>query len=172
MTANNIKVAIMMGSASDWPVMKHAADTLKAYGIGCDVRVLSAHRTPDEAATYAQEAAGRGIQVVIAAAGMAAHLAGVVAAHTDLPVLGVPMKGGAVDGLDALLSMVQMPSGVPVACTALGRSGAVNAALTAVRIMALHDERLQQGLQDHKLAMREQIAVAQDTIDKERAAES
>lgn len=137
--ANTVSVGVMMGSHSDWETMRHAASTLEALGISWEARVLSAHRTPDETAAYAAEAAGRGIQVLIAAAGGAAALPGAVAAKTDLPVIGVPMKGWATDGLDSLLSMVQMPRGVPVGTVAIGRAGAVNSALLAARILALSD---------------------------------
>lgn len=124
-----------MGSQSDWSTMSHAVDTLSALGIECEVRVLSAHRTPDEAADFAATAEDRGLEVIIAAAGGAAHLAGVLASKTTLPVLGVPMKGWALDGMDSLLSTVQMPRGVPVATFAIGKAGAVNAALFAGQIL-------------------------------------
>ncbi len=128
-------VAIIMGSKSDWEVMRSARDTLEGFEIPHEVRVLSAHRTPRETAEYAAQADARGIEVVIAAAGGAAHLAGVVAAHTTIPVLGVPMTT-ALDGLDSLLSMVQMPAGIPVGTLAVGKPGATNAALLAVAILA------------------------------------
>jgi 5-(carboxyamino)imidazole ribonucleotide mutase len=124
-----------MGSQSDWSTMSHTVDTLDSLGIPCDVRVLSAHRTPDESAEFAATAEERGIEVIIAAAGGAAHLAGVMASKTLLPVLGVPMKGWSLDGLDSLLSTVQMPRGVPVATLAIGKAGAVNAALCAGQIL-------------------------------------
>jgi 5-(carboxyamino)imidazole ribonucleotide mutase len=124
-------VAIVMGSKSDWDVMRHAPDTLTRLGVGHEVRVMSAHRTPDAAIEYASGLEGRGVELVIAAAGGAAHLAGVMAAKTALPVLGVPMKGWALDGLDSLLSTVQMPAGIPVATFAIGKAGAINAALFA-----------------------------------------
>ena len=135
-----VQVGVMMGSHSDWETMRHAASTLEELGIAWEARVLSAHRTPNETAAYAAEAAGRGIRVLIAAAGGAAALPGAVAAKTDLPVIGVPMKGWATDGLDSLLSMAQMPRGVPVATVAIGRAGAVNSALLAARILALGDD--------------------------------
>ena len=137
-----VRVGVMMGSHSDWETMRHAASTLEELGIAWEARVLSAHRTPDETAAYAAEAAERGIRVLIAAAGGAAALPGAVAAKTDLPVIGVPMKGWATDGLDSLLSMAQMPRGVPVATVAIGRAGAVNSALLAARILALGDEQI------------------------------
>ncbi len=128
-------VGVIMGSRSDWETMKHCVDTLEKLGIPHDVRVLSAHRTPDALREYAASAEERGIEVIIAAAGGAAHLAGVTAAHTLLPVLGVPMKGWATEGMDALLATVQMPGGVPVATLAIGKAGAVNAALLAAQIL-------------------------------------
>ena len=137
--SKDIRVGIVMGSDSDWPVMKAAAETLKNLGIGYEAKVLSAHRTPDQALDYAASAAGRGIKVLIGAAGGAAHLAGVLAAKTHLPVLGVPMPSKHLLGLDSLLSMVQMPGGIPVATFAVGEAGATNAALFAVAILALED---------------------------------
>ncbi len=128
-------VGVIMGSRSDWETMRHAVDTLEALGIGVEVRALSAHRTPDQVAEWASTAEERGLEVIIAAAGGAAHLAGVVAAHTILPVLGVPMKAWSLDGLDSLLSMVQMPRGVPVGTLAIGKAGAVNAGLLAAQIL-------------------------------------
>jgi 5-(carboxyamino)imidazole ribonucleotide mutase len=128
-------VVIMMGSKSDWDVMKNTSDVLKDFGVPHECRVLSAHRTPKEAAAYVSSAEGRGVEVVIAAAGGAAHLAGVAAAHTTLPVLGVPMESK-LNGLDSLLSTAQMPSGIPVGTLAIGKAGAVNAALLAAAILA------------------------------------
>ncbi len=130
-------VGILMGSQSDWETMQHAPKTLDRFQIPHESRVLSAHRSPDAAVAFARGALERGMKVIIAGAGGAAHLAGVIAAHTPLPVLGVPLKGWALDGLDALLSTVQMPSGVPVATFAIGKAGATNAALFAVRLLAL-----------------------------------
>ena len=132
-------VGIVMGSDSDWPVMRVAAETLRNFDIPYDARVLSAHRTPDAALDYAATASGRGIKILIAAAGGAAHLAGVLAAKTQIPVLGVPMPSKHLQGLDSLLSMVQMPGGIPVATFAVGEAGALNAALFAVSILALED---------------------------------
>ena len=128
-------VNILMGSKSDWEVMKNASDTLSQFGVPHESRVLSAHRTPHETAKYVKGAEGRGVEVVIAAAGGAAHLAGVCAAHTLLPVLGVPMESK-LNGLDSLLSTVQMPGGIPVGTLAVGKAGAVNAALLAIAILA------------------------------------
>jgi len=150
------KVAIIMGSDSDWPVVKAAAAQLKAWDIPFEAHILSAHRTPEEAAAFAREARAGGFGVIIAAAGMAAHLAGVLAGNTTLPVIGIPMRGGAADGLDALLATVQMPSGVPVATVAL--NGAKNAAVLAAQILSLSDEALADKLAAAKGEMKEQIA--------------
>jgi 5-(carboxyamino)imidazole ribonucleotide mutase len=128
-------VAVIMGSKSDWPIMSHAAETLGELGIPHETRVISAHRTPDVLFEYAASAEERGIEVIIAGAGGAAHLPGVTAAKTALPVLGVPMESAALKGMDSLLSMVQMPGGVPVGTLAIGKAGAVNAALLAARIL-------------------------------------
>lgn len=160
--SNSIQVAVIMGSDSDWPLMQKACTTLQEFGIGFEVRVMSAHRTPEIAAKYADEAEGRGIQVIIAAAGMAAHLAGVIAGHTVLPVIGVPVKGGALDGLDALLATVQMPSGIPVATVAL--NGAVNAAMLAIQILSTADASLRTKLHDYKQAMEAKVIAANDKI--------
>lgn len=162
-------VAVVMGSPSDWPVMRKTVETLHGFGVGCEVRVLSAHRTPDEAARFARDAARRGIRVIVAAAGMAAHLAGVLAAHTTLPVIGVPMKGGTMDGLDALLSTVQMPSGIPVATVALGSAGATNGALLAVQILALADPGLRRKMQAHKRSLKDKVSEGQQMIDRDLA---
>jgi phosphoribosylaminoimidazole carboxylase PurE protein len=145
-------VGILVGSASDLEVMNAAAETLATLGIPCETVVASAHRTPDAVRAYAREAAARGLQLVICGAGLAAHLAGTVAAHTDLPVIGVPLPGGVADGLDALLSTAQMPRGVPVATVTVGKAGAVNAALLAARILALHDDALRVRLQSFREA--------------------
>ena len=128
-------VGVIMGSRSDWDTMKHAVDTLESLDIPTETLALSAHRTPDQVAEWSSGAEARGVEVIIAAAGGAAHLAGVVAAHTVLPVLGVPMKAWSLDGLDSLLSTVQMPRGVPVGTLAIGKAGAVNAALLAAQIL-------------------------------------
>ncbi|HKE58029.1 MAG TPA: 5-(carboxyamino)imidazole ribonucleotide mutase [Pyrinomonadaceae bacterium] len=129
-------VAVIMGSQSDWDVMRNADETLTKFGVAHECRVISAHRSPGIAAEFGSTAESRGLEVVIAAAGGAAHLAGVMAAHTTLPVLGVPMGGGALNGLDSLLATVQMPGGIPVGTLAIGKAGAVNAALFAVAILA------------------------------------
>jgi 5-(carboxyamino)imidazole ribonucleotide mutase len=135
-------VAIIMGSQSDWQTMKHAADTLDALGIGYEARIISAHRTPERHAAFAKGAKAQGIKVIIAGAGGAAHLPGVTAALTPLPVLGVPVESKALSGVDSLYSIVQMPAGVPVGTLAIGRAGAVNAALFAASILALGDADL------------------------------
>jgi len=135
-------IGIVMGSANDWEVMKAAAKTLEEFGVAYDARAMSAHRTPHAAAEWAEGAEKRGVKAIIAAAGGAAHLAGVVAAHTTLPVLGVPMPSKHLQGLDSLLSTVQMPKGIPVATFAIGEAGAANAALFAVALLALSDKAM------------------------------
>jgi phosphoribosylaminoimidazole carboxylase PurE protein len=154
------RVAILMGSASDSETMRGCAEVLKQFGVGYVARVLSAHRTPRETAAFVGSAKARGIEVIIAAAGGAAHLAGVAAAHTELPVIGVPVESKSLKGLDSLLSTVQMPAGVPVACVAIGPSGARNAAHLAVRILALGDRRLAERVGRHKAAMRAEVLSA------------
>lgn len=140
-------VGIIMGSKSDWEAMKKAEEMLKSLGIPCEARVMSAHRTPERAHEYLSNAKKNGLKVIIAAAGMAAHLAGVAAATTRLPVLGVPMDGSSLNGLDALLSTVQMPPGIPVGTLAIGPAGAKNAALLAAAILALSDDALDKRLE-------------------------
>jgi len=142
-----VQVGIIMGSRSDWDTMKAAAETLQALGIAHESRVVSAHRTPDRMFEYAAQAASRGLQVIIAGAGGAAHLPGMVAAKTVLPVLGVPVQSKALNGLDSLLSIVQMPAGIPVGTLAIGTAGATNAALLAAAIIGNHDPRVRQALQ-------------------------
>ena len=142
------RVAIIMGSKNDWGVMKAAEETLAKLGIASDARVISAHRTPDRLTRYLSEAEQSGIEVVIAGAGAAAHLAGVTAAHTVLPVLGVPIDSSALQGLDALLATVQMPGGIPVATFAIGKAGAKNAALFAVAILAGRDPAVRKRLEE------------------------
>ena len=139
-------VAVIMGSASDWETMRHADEVLNDFGISHECRVVSAHRTPAFMAEYSSAAEGRGIQVIIAAAGGAAHLPGMVAAHTPVPVLGVPIESRALKGIDSLLSIVQMPRGVPVGTLAIGPGGAANAALLAVAILSNHDPALRERL--------------------------
>lgn len=151
------KVSIVMGSDSDLPVLQGCIDTLKSLGIPYEVTVASAHRTPARAAKLAETARERGVKVIIAAAGMAAHLAGVLAAHTTLPVIGVPVDGSALNGLDALLSTVQMPPGIPVATMAIGKSGAKNAAIFAAQILATGDAALAEKLAAFKAEMARQV---------------
>ncbi|MGC8740956.1 MAG: 5-(carboxyamino)imidazole ribonucleotide mutase [Candidatus Sumerlaeaceae bacterium] len=151
------RVGIVMGSKSDWDTMKHCAETLRRFDVAFEVHVYSAHRTPDKAIEYASTAEARGLCVLIAAAGGAAHLAGVLAAKTILPVLAVPMKSDPLAGFDSLLSMVQMPAGIPVAAFAIGKAGAVNAALFAVSLLALHDERLRLRLEQFRKEQTEKV---------------
>ena len=146
------QVGVVMGSDSDWPVMQAAVETLEAFGVGCEARVISAHRTPEIATEFASGARARGLRVIIAGAGAAAHLAGAMAAQTTLPVIGVPIDATPLNGLDALLATVQMPSGVPVATVAVG--GAKNAAMLAVQILATSDADLSDRLREHKDTMR------------------
>ncbi len=160
MAENSARVLIMMGSPSDHPVMKKCADVLDRFGVPCHITVASAHRSPARAMKLASEAKEEGVKVVICAAGLAAHLAGVVAAHTRLPVIGVPMAVGPFQGLDSLLSTVQMPPGVPVATVAAGDAGAANAAHLALRILALGDEELAAKLEDETRNMAEKVEKA------------
>ncbi|MCQ4864993.1 5-(carboxyamino)imidazole ribonucleotide mutase [Pseudoflavonifractor phocaeensis] len=150
------KVAVIMGSDSDWPVVKGACEQLESFGIPYEAHILSAHRTPDKAASFAKSARADGFGVLICAAGMAAHLAGAFAGNSTLPVIGIPMKGGAMDGLDALLATVQMPSGIPVATVAI--NGAKNAAFLAAQILSVSDDALAARLDDHRVKMAAQIA--------------
>jgi 5-(carboxyamino)imidazole ribonucleotide mutase len=150
-------VGIIMGSTSDWETMQHVAQTLEALGIPYEKRVISAHRTPKLMYDWGASARDRGLKVVIAGAGGAAHLAGVAAALTPLPVLGVPMESAALKGLDSLLSMVQMPGGIPVATFAIGNPGAINAALFAAAILALSDARIKKALDDYRAAQAKKV---------------
>ncbi len=155
--AENAVVGIVLGSASDWPSVEPAAALLKEWSISVEVTVASAHRAPKRVLAYAREAAGRGLKVIIAAAGAAAHLAGVIAAETTLPVIGVPLPSSVLQGLDSLLSTVQMPAGVPVATMALGPAGAKNAAIFAAQILALSDPRIRDILSGHKLILEQKV---------------
>ena len=159
------KVAVIMGSDSDWPVVKGACAQLESLGIPFEAHILSAHRTPGQAALFAKNARAEGFGAVICAAGMAAHLAGAFAANTTLPVIGIPMKGGAMDGLDALLATVQMPSGIPVATVAL--NGAKNAAVLAAQILAVEDAALAERLETERAAMARQIAEKEARLQEE-----
>ena len=151
------RVAVMMGSDSDLPTMNEAVKVLEEYGIGCEVRILSAHRSPDDTATFAKDARKRGFSVIIAGAGGAAHLAGVVASHTTLPVIGVPMETKELKGIDSLLSIVQMPSGVPVATVAIGKTGARNAGILALQILGVTDKRTAKKLENLKRSLVESV---------------
>ena len=157
-------VGIVMGSDSDWPLVKNACETLDKFGVAYETRVISAHRTPEVAIEYSKSAESRGLKVVIAAAGGAAHLAGVLAAGTVLPVIGIPVAGGALNGLDALYATVQMPGGVPVATVACGSAGPVNAALLAVQILGTADAALREKFREHKEELKRKVAAANDRI--------
>jgi 5-(carboxyamino)imidazole ribonucleotide mutase len=150
-------VAVIMGSKTDWETMRHASEKLSEFGIPHESRVMSAHRSPKIASEFASSASGKGIEIIIAAAGGAAHLAGVIASHTTLPVLGVPMKSDALNGLDSLLATVQMPAGIPVATLAIGKPGAVNAALFAIAILANSRPELRVRLEEFRQRQEEQI---------------
>lgn len=150
-----IKVAVVMGSISDWSQMKHCCDLLEELSVPYEKHILSAHRMPDEMFTFAKEARSKGIRIIIAGAGGAAHLPGMIASQTTLPVIGVPMKSSALSGMDSLLSIVQMPGGVPVATMAIGNSGAKNAALMAVRMLANDDDALTNVLEQYQAAQKQ-----------------
>jgi len=162
MSENKIEVGIIMGSDSDLPIMEDAVKVLKEFGIGYEVKVLSAHRTPNQHAEYSKTAIDRGLKVIIAAAGGAAHLPGVTAAQTTLPVIGVPIKGKALEGMDALLSIVQMPPGIPVATVAI--NGAKNAAILAVSIISLVNPDIQLKLTDYKRKMEKESLAKNENI--------
>ncbi|MCH8015868.1 MAG: 5-(carboxyamino)imidazole ribonucleotide mutase [Acidobacteriota bacterium] len=151
------KIGILMGSKSDADIMGESARILEEFGVPHEMKVLSAHRTPQETSEYAQSAEGRGIQALIAGAGYAAHLAGALAAHSTLPIIGVPLDASSLQGLDSLLSTVQMPKGIPVACMGIGKAGAINAALFAVQILARSDPALAQKLKEYREKMRQEI---------------
>ncbi len=159
MTKTAPPVAIIMGSQSDWPTMRHAAETLEALGVAFDARIVSAHRTPDRLVAFAKGAKAEGFKVVIAGAGGAAHLPGMTAAMTSLPVLGVPVESKALSGQDSLLSIVQMPGGIPVGTLAIGKAGAINAALLAISILALQDEALAKRLEAYREAQTASVAL-------------
>lgn len=158
MTGNRPRVGIIMGSQSDWPTLKAAADMLDALGVGYETRIVSAHRTPDRMADYAKSAGTRGLKAIIAGAGGAAHLPGMVASMTTLPVLGVPVESRALKGLDSLLSIAQMPGGVPVATFAIGEAGAKNAALHAAAILALNDAGIDKRLKAWRAKQTKSVA--------------
>ena len=157
-------VGIVMGSDSDWPLVSKTHEILNELGIEHEVRVISAHRSPDLAFDYASTARDRGLRVLIAAAGGAAHLGGVLAAHTILPVIGIPVQGGAINGLDALLATVQMPAGVPVATVALGSAGGTNAGVLAAQIIGTFDEKVAASLLVYKQALRGKVIQANERI--------
>lgn len=159
-TSTAPKVAIIMGSQSDWPTMRKAAEALDALGIPYDARIISAHRTPDRMVAFAKTARNEGFHVIIAGAGGAAHLPGMVAAITPLPVFGVPVQSKALSGQDSLLSIVQMPAGIPVGTLAIGNAGAVNAALLAAAVLALHDQPLAVRLDAYRQSQTDAVAAA------------
>ncbi len=158
----NIRVGIIMGSESDWPTLEPAAEILREFGVAHEVEVVSAHRTPERMAEYASTAAGRGLSVIIAAAGGAAHLPGMVASHTVLPVIGVPVQTKALGGVDSLQSIVQMPAGIPVATMAIG--GGANAGLMAVRILAVSDPKLSERLTVYREALGEKVRAMNERV--------
>lgn len=155
--ASSTKIAIVMGSKSDWATMQHAAEVLDALSINYHVDIVSAHRTPDKLFTFAEQAKARGFEVIIAGAGGAAHLPGMLAAKTLVPVFGVPVQSAALSGIDSLYSIVQMPKGIPVGTLAIGKAGAANAALLAAQVLALHDEALFQRLAQWRAAQTEDV---------------
>ena len=163
MTADRTpRVGIVMGSRSDWETMQHAAQKLEALGVAHEVRVVSAHRTPDVLFDYAEQAAGRGLRVIIAGAGGAAHLPGMIAAKTAVPVLGVPVQSKALNGMDSLLSIVQMPAGIPVATFAIGNAGAANAALFAAAMLASDDADIARNLEAFRRKQTDDVMAADD----------
>ena len=166
MKARKSEVGIVMGSDSDWPVVQKAVVVFNEFGILCETRVISAHRTPDLAATYARTASRRGLKIIIAAAGGAAHLGGVLAAHTSLPVIGIPVAGGALNGLDALLATVQMPSGVPVATVTLGSAGPINAAVLAVKILAISRPGLDKKVKSYRQKLKRKTVTGDARVRK------
>ncbi|CAM3011703.1 5-(carboxyamino)imidazole ribonucleotide mutase [Paenibacillus sediminis] len=159
-----IQVGVIMGSQSDWETMQHACLILEELGIPYEKKVVSAHRTPDLMFEYAEQAEGRGLKVIIAGAGGAAHLPGMVASKTVLPVIGVPVKSAALNGLDSLLSIVQMPGGVPVATVAIGKAGAVNAGLLAAQILATSNPDVRNRLQERRSRIREEVLESSDLL--------
>ncbi|OGW81721.1 MAG: 5-(carboxyamino)imidazole ribonucleotide mutase [Omnitrophica bacterium RIFCSPLOWO2_12_FULL_44_17] len=161
-----IQVSIVMGSDNDFDIMNESRKILSHFGVESEVRILSAHRSPDLVAQYAKSLSKRGVQVVIAGAGGAAHLAGVIAAHTTLPVIGVPINATSLNGFDSLLSIVQMPAGIPVATVAVGKAGAINAGILAAQILAIGSKALQQKLLDHKKKCEESVEEKDKKIQK------
>lgn len=161
----NAQIAVIMGSKSDWETMKHACDVLEKVGIPYEKKVVSAHRTPDLMFKYAEEARGRGFKAIIAGAGGAAHLPGMVAAKTTLPVIGVPVQSRALNGLDSLLSIVQMPGGVPVATVAIGKAGATNAGLLAAEIISAFDDTVAEKLAEMREEMKQTVLESSDELE-------
>ena len=153
-----------MGSQSDWPIMKHAADTLEALGVSFEAKIVSAHRTPERLYDYAKSAKGRGLKVIIAGAGGAAHLPGMAAAMTTVPVLGVPVESKSLKGMDSLLSIVQMPGGIPVGTLAIGKPGAINAGLFAAQMLSVNDEKIAAAIEDWRA--KQTAAVAEIPVDQ------
>ncbi|MEK4062392.1 MULTISPECIES: 5-(carboxyamino)imidazole ribonucleotide mutase [Paenibacillus] len=160
----SVQVGVIMGSKSDWETMEHTCAVLEELGVPYEKKVISAHRTPDLMFRYAEEAAGRGLRVIIAGAGGAAHLPGMVAAKTVLPVIGVPVQSKALNGLDSLLSIVQMPGGIPVATVAIGRAGAVNAGLLAAQIIGAFEPEVQSRVQQRREATEREVLESSDTL--------
>lgn len=158
------KISVIMGSISDWETMKHACEIIKEFGVSFEKKVVSAHRTPDLMFSYAEEAREKGIKVIIAGAGGAAHLPGMVAAKTTLPVIGVPVQSRTLNGLDSLLSIVQMPGGVPVATTAIGKAGAINAGLLAIQMLSMYDLELEAALAKRRAMSVESVIESSDQI--------
>ncbi|MEK3785374.1 MULTISPECIES: 5-(carboxyamino)imidazole ribonucleotide mutase [Paenibacillus] len=159
-----VQVGVIMGSTSDWETMEHACTILDELKIGYEKKVVSAHRTPDLMFEYAEAAAGRGLKVIIAGAGGAAHLPGMVASKTTVPVIGVPVQSKALNGLDSLLSIVQMPGGIPVATVAIGKAGATNAGLLAAQILGAFDEEVRVRVQERRDRIRQQVLESSDTL--------
>lgn len=164
MTDKQVDVGIIMGSQSDWPIMKHAADTLEALGVSFEARIVSAHRTPDRLYDYAKSAKSRGLKVIIAGAGGAAHLPGMAAAMTTVPVLGVPVESKSLKGMDSLLSIVQMPGGVPVGTLAIGKPGAINAGLFAAQMLSVYDDAIAGAINEWR--EKQTAAVAEIPVDQ------
>ncbi|MBM7688199.1 5-(carboxyamino)imidazole ribonucleotide mutase [Enterococcus ureilyticus] len=161
----SVIVSVVMGSTSDWPTMKYACDCLEEFGIPYEKKVISAHRTPDYMFKFAEQARGRGVKVVIAGAGGAAHLPGMIAAKTTLPVIGVPIQSKTLNGLDSLLSIVQMPGGVPVATTAIGKAGALNSGLLAVQMLSMYDVELAGKLDAKRQFLEETVMESSDELE-------
>ncbi|MBO1087425.1 MULTISPECIES: 5-(carboxyamino)imidazole ribonucleotide mutase [Enterococcus] len=158
------KISVIMGSISDWDTMKHACEIIEEFGVSFEKKVVSAHRTPDLMFSYAEEAREKGIKVIIAGAGGAAHLPGMVAAKTTLPVIGVPVQSRTLNGLDSLLSIVQMPGGVPVATTAIGKAGAINAGLLAIQMLSMYDLELEAALAKRRAMSVESVIESSDQL--------